>query len=113
MVNGGTISITAQSPFDYDTTGTYNGGTIIVNGTETVHAITNQMMGGMGGGMGGGMRPPQRDASGRNAPGRPRRPQRITETESEYRLPRLSAGGAFVLPDFVTFILLDVSGIWL
>ncbi len=45
VVSGGTIDITAQSPFDYDTTGTYNGGTIIVNG-ETVNAITNQMMGG-------------------------------------------------------------------
>lgn len=72
VVNGGTLDLTAQSPFDYDTTGTYNGGTIIVNG-ETVNTITNQMMGGMGG-MGGmpgmqqggmpqggmgGMQPPQ------------------------------------------------------
>ncbi len=55
VVSGGTISITAQSPFDYDTTGTYNGGTIIVNG-ETVNAITNQMMGGPGM-MGDGMQP--------------------------------------------------------
>lgn len=51
-INGGTINISAQSPFDYDGTAQKNGGTIIVNGTET-DSITNQMMGGMGG-MGGG-----------------------------------------------------------
>ena len=56
-VNGGTLDITAQSPFDYDMGSQYNGGTIIVNGTET-NAITAQMMGGgmMGGQMGGGHR---------------------------------------------------------
>ena len=57
-INGGTISVNAQSPFDYDGEAQHNGGTIIVNGTET-DQITNQMMGGgmMGGpgGMGGGM----------------------------------------------------------
>jgi len=55
IINGGTIDITAQSPFDYDGTAQYNGGTIIVNGVET-NTITNQMMGGgmMGGGMMGG-----------------------------------------------------------
>lgn len=54
-VNGGTLNITAQSPFDYDMNAEYNGGTIIVNGTET-NQITNQMMGGgMMGGMGGQM----------------------------------------------------------
>ena len=42
-VNGGTINITAQSPFDYDGTAKYSGGTIIVNGKE-VNEITNQMM---------------------------------------------------------------------
>lgn len=47
-VNGGTLDITAQSPFDYDGTAEYNGGTIIVNGTQT-NTITNQMMMGMGG----------------------------------------------------------------
>lgn len=53
-INGGTISVNAQSPFDYDGVAQHNGGTIIVNGTET-DQITNQMMGGgmMGGGMGG------------------------------------------------------------
>ncbi len=51
-INGGTIDITANSPFDYDGTGTLNAGTVIVNGSE-VTTIQNQMMG--GGGMGGGM----------------------------------------------------------
>ena len=55
-ITGGTIDITAQSPFDYDGSCSYTGGTIIVNGTQ-VNTIPNQMMGGgmMGGGpMGGG-----------------------------------------------------------
>ena len=66
-INGGTLDITAQSPFDYDMGASLNGGTLIVNGQETTE-ITNQMMGGMpggdmggqpGGGMGGqpGMQP--------------------------------------------------------
>ena len=49
-INGGTINITANSPFDYDGEGKVNGGTVIVNGTETT-TLTNQMM---GGGMMGG-----------------------------------------------------------
>ena len=52
IVNGGTISVSGQSTFDYDGTAQYNGGTIIVNGQQ-VDSIPNQMMGGMGGGMGG------------------------------------------------------------
>ena len=52
-INGGTIDITASSPFDYDGEAKYTGGTIIVNGVET-NTITNQMM---GGGMQGGMIP--------------------------------------------------------
>ena len=44
-INGGTVDIKANSPFDYDGTAQYNGGTIIVNGTQT-NTITNQMMGG-------------------------------------------------------------------
>ena len=53
-INGGTIDITAQSPFDYNGTGKYNGGKIIVNGSE-VTELSNQMMGGKGGpGEGGG-----------------------------------------------------------
>ena len=51
-INGGTLTINAQSPFDYDGTAQKNGGTLIVNGSET-DSITNQMMGGMGGQMGG------------------------------------------------------------
>ena len=51
-INGGTINITGNSPFDYDGEAKYTGGTIIVNGVTT-NAITNQMMGGRGGGPGG------------------------------------------------------------
>ena len=47
-VNGGTIDITAQvSSFDYDGTAEYNGGTIIINGSQ-VDSIPQSMMGGMG-----------------------------------------------------------------
>ena len=53
FINGGTVDITGQFPFDYDTTAQKNGGTIIVNGSET-EEITNQF-GGMG--PGGGMNP--------------------------------------------------------
>ena len=57
IVNGGTISVTGNSTFDYDGTATYNGGTLIVNGQKTT-TIPNQMMGGFGGngdgGFGGG-----------------------------------------------------------
>ena len=48
-INGGTINITGQSPFDYDGEAKYTGGTIIVNG-QTTNQITNQMMGGMNNG---------------------------------------------------------------
>lgn len=51
-INGGTISVTGNSAFDYDGTGVINGGKVIVNGTE-VTTLTNQMMGGPGGGNGG------------------------------------------------------------
>lgn len=51
-INGGVVDITAQSPFDYDMGGALNGGTLIVNGTQTTE-MTNQMMGrGMPGSMG-------------------------------------------------------------
>ena len=49
-IKGGTLNITAQSPFDYDGQAEYTGGTMIVNGTQTT-TITNQMMGGGMGGM--------------------------------------------------------------
>ncbi|MCR5597894.1 MAG: carbohydrate-binding domain-containing protein [Lachnospiraceae bacterium] len=47
IINGGTISITGQSAFDYTGSAEYNGGTVIVNGEET-DTITNQFMGGPG-----------------------------------------------------------------
>ena len=48
VINGGTLDITAQSPFDYDGTCQKTGGTLIINGTETDN-VSNQMMGGRGG----------------------------------------------------------------
>lgn len=59
-INGGTINITGNSPFDYDGTAQKNGGTIIVNGTQT-DAITNQMMG--GGMKGGNFNPMNQDGN--------------------------------------------------
>ena len=53
-INGGTLNISASSPFDYDGQGQYSGGTIYVNGSLTTE-LTNQMMGGGMGGMNGGM----------------------------------------------------------
>lgn len=49
-INGGTVDITGQFAFDYDTAAEYNGGTIIVNGVET-DEITNQFADGAFGGM--------------------------------------------------------------
>lgn len=67
-ITGGTIDITAQSPFDVDGQIEFSGGTLIVNGEETTE-IANQMMGGRGGmqGFGGqnGMMP-QDGAEGQN-----------------------------------------------
>lgn len=54
IITGGTLDISAQSPFDYDGTCQKTGGTLIVNGTET-DTITNQRMGGGKGGRGGKM----------------------------------------------------------
>lgn len=55
-INGGTIDITCNSPFDYDGEAKYKDGKMIINGNETAE-ITNQMMGGMQGrqNMQGGM----------------------------------------------------------
>ena len=47
-ITGGTVDVTANSPFDYDGTGSYTGGTLIVNGVQT-NTLSNQMMGGQGG----------------------------------------------------------------
>ena len=52
MINGGTIDVTGNSPFDCDGSAQYNGGTIIVNGQQ-LNAIPTQGMGGGRGGMGG------------------------------------------------------------
>ncbi len=49
IISGGTVIITANSVYDYDGTGTYTGGTLIVNG-EQVTELTQSMMG-PGGGM--------------------------------------------------------------
>ena len=59
-INGGTINITGQSPFDYDKEAKYTGGTLIVNGEKTT-TITNQF-----GGMPGNNMPNDRRL--RNAP---------------------------------------------
>ena len=54
IINGGTISVSGNSTFDYDGTAQLNGGTIYCNGQQ-VTEIPNQMMGGGGmGGFGGG-----------------------------------------------------------
>ncbi len=53
VVNGGTITISAQFAFDFDGYAELNGGTVIVNGQQ-VYNITNSMMGGGMGGFGGG-----------------------------------------------------------
>ncbi|WP_350454248.1 carbohydrate-binding domain-containing protein [Slackia heliotrinireducens] len=54
VITGGTVDITANSPFDYDYQGVLEGGTVIVNG-EQVTELTSAMMGGdMGGRMPGG-----------------------------------------------------------
>ncbi len=48
IINGGTINITAQSPFDWDGNSQLNSGTITVNG-QTVTELTSQFGGNMGG----------------------------------------------------------------
>ena len=57
IISGGTINLnyTAQGPsepFDYDGTAQYNGGTIIINGSQVDSIPQSSMMGGRGG-MGG------------------------------------------------------------
>lgn len=56
IINGGYISVTGQSTFDYDGKASLNGGTVIVNG-EKVTTIPNQMMGGGGQGPNRDMQP--------------------------------------------------------
>lgn len=59
IINGGTVDITGQSAVDYDGKAEFNGGKLIVNGTEMT-SLPNQMMGGRGGKNWGG------DNAGRN-----------------------------------------------
>ena len=56
FINGGTVDISAQSPFDYDGQGQLNGGTVYVNGQQ-ITQLTSQMMGGGMGGSRGSMDP--------------------------------------------------------
>jgi len=51
VITGGTVNISAQSPFDYDYGATFTGGTVYVNGQQ-ITEITASMMG-PGGGIGG------------------------------------------------------------
>ena len=78
-ITGGTLNITAQSPFDVDGNVNFTGGTVIENGQE-VSQITNQMMGGgmMGnfnggqmGGMPGSNQNGQQQMPGHNSQGGP------------------------------------------
>ena len=52
IISGGTISVNANSSFDYDGSASFTGGTVYVNGQQ-VTTLPNQMMGGPGGGPGG------------------------------------------------------------
>ena len=63
-INGGTITITGQSPFDYDGEAKYTGGKMIINGSETTE-ITNQFANGGGGQQPGGQNIQQNQNSGR------------------------------------------------
>ncbi|MBO4928708.1 MAG: carbohydrate-binding domain-containing protein [Clostridiales bacterium] len=70
-INGGTVEVNAQFPFDYDNVGQLNGGTVIVNGEE-VTELSNQTFGGPGGGPGGFGGPGsggQRSPGGQGGPG--------------------------------------------
>lgn len=52
-INGGTVNVNANSPFDYDGQGQLNGGSVYVNGSQVTELTNQQMGGGMGGGRGG------------------------------------------------------------
>lgn len=53
-IAGGMVTLTAQSAVDYDGTGSFTGGTLIVNGETLTDLPEGGMMGGPGGNMGGG-----------------------------------------------------------
>lgn len=48
IITGGTVTVNANSPFDYDGSASFTGGTVYVNGSQ-VTSLPNQMMGGFGG----------------------------------------------------------------
>ena len=79
-VNGGVISVTGNSTFDYDGTASYTGGTIYVNGQQA-SSIPNQMMGVRERDW-GRVRERNRNRTRRRMgrPGRPRRPGRPLTT---------------------------------
>lgn len=63
-VNGGSLNITAQSAFDFETEGKINGGEVTVNG-EKITEMSNQFGGGMRVGQDGfGKREPMTDENG-------------------------------------------------
>ena len=70
IVNGGTVSVTGNSTFDYDGTGIINGGAVYANG-QLVSSLPNQMMGGRGGhgGFGGWDNGSQDNSGGWGGPG--------------------------------------------
>ena len=70
IVNGGTVSVTGNSTFDYDGTGVINGGTVYANG-QLLSSLPNQMMGGRGGhgGFGGWDNGSQDNSGGWGGPG--------------------------------------------
>ena len=54
-VRGGTITISANSPFDYEHQGSITGGTVTVNGQQVTEMPAQMMPGGAGGGQQGSM----------------------------------------------------------
>ena len=66
-INGGTVEVDAQFPFDYDGEGRLNGGKVLVNGEE-VSGLTNQTFGTPGGFGPGGQDFPNGDFDGQNFP---------------------------------------------
>lgn len=91
VINGGTLNITAQSAFDYETEGKINGGEVTVNG-EKITEITNQFGGGMPGGMGGfGKREQMTDENGEAV------------TRGDFREFTNENGEAMQKPDFRNF----------
>ena len=88
IINGGTVDISAQSPFDYDGKGQINGGSVRVNGQE-VSELTNQMMGGgFGGNREGFPGGEQQEGQGRQGFG----PQDGTSGEDGFMPPQGGSG---------------------